>query len=79
MAPTVTAVVVLQLLCQGRSWVIDGRSVPEDSSYDYHEERPAAGAATVRRYLLHEQRPRTYLMCPQRFAIEKVGAHVTQS
>ena len=76
--PAVTLAVLVSRgpLSRAQPLVIDGETLPNGSSdsasYRYHDSVRAS--STVRPYLLQEQRPRTYLMCPQGFAIEQVSA-----
>ncbi|XP_037091025.1 xylosyltransferase 2-like [Pollicipes pollicipes] len=67
----VTAAVVFgALLYRSLALVIDGVGVPDPSKYSFHE-RPA-DVTTNRTYVLQEENPRTFLMCPQEYAIEKI-------
>ena len=65
-------VVLLQLTSRAQSLVVvDGLTLPDESSYGYHDQW--RGASAARYYVLQEQRPRTYLMCPRGSAIEKAS------
>ena len=66
----IPAATLALLLSRAEPLVVDGVTLPNDSLYGYHDR--AGGSTIVRHYLLQEQHPRTYLMCPQGFAIEKV-------